>query len=376
MKKLIFYILFVNISLALSQDELIKPNNLMLLTIENGISDCPYPVYLDTTGIGKYLLEDPTAIKDSRYYENRLYSRGIFEFSNTNFKKKYNLLNNKKSSNNLYDIESINNEYNDLKEKLTYLSESFGSYKLVKVDESPNSNLIFIFDELVNVQEIEFEFKKLHQDFNFEFKCYPKFLLHIPNERTFIPGVWPREVLSGDYSSTEYWYSNNYHRRGWNWHHYSLKTPLAWELTLSSQNIVIGAEDVFDCDAPVTNTNLIDLTIHNNSGGNNGNWTQHLDTDVTDGHYGKNTPAITTNVSSGSHGLVVLSYAISYSNNDNLLSTPNSPAGGLVGTAPKSRGIAINYMNGWYGSVGCTNFVNLSNVEDLDNDLTSNGYIN
>ncbi len=39
------------------------------------------------------------------------------------------------------------------------------------------------------------------------------------------------------------YYKSNYHTRGWNWNLYSMKCPLAWEITKGSDKIFIGAQE-------------------------------------------------------------------------------------------------------------------------------------
>ncbi len=179
MKRLSIYglsiLILLNYALAQSQT---NTANLMLLGKEHGVHCIEYPVYLDTTGIGDIILSDPRATRDSRYQGGRLYSRGIFQFDCIEFNKNYQLIKNEyNNSDTLLDLEAINDDYAEIKSKLYSISQKYGKFKVKKLNVSKQfSSVIFVFDEVVNADSVEKEFKNVNSDFNAEFMCRPGFL--------------------------------------------------------------------------------------------------------------------------------------------------------------------------------------------------------
>ena len=178
MKRLSIYglsiLILLNYALAQSQT---NTANLMLLGKEHGINCIEYPVYLDTTGIGDRILKTPGEVGDIRYHEGRLYSRGIFHFICTEFNKNYQLIKNEyNNSDTLLDLDAINDDYPEIKSKLYSISQKYGKFKVKKSDVSKQfSNVIFVFDEIVNADSVEREFKNVSPDFNCTFRCRPAF---------------------------------------------------------------------------------------------------------------------------------------------------------------------------------------------------------
>ncbi len=171
-------LILLNYALAQSQTNTASYDNLMLLGKEHGVHCIEYPVYLDTTGIGDRVIANPRALMDSRNYEGRIYSRGIFYFNYDNFEDEYQLIKDEyNNSDTLLDLDAINDDYPEIKSKLYAIAQNYGKFKVGKEDVNKQfSDLIFVFDEIVNADSAERAFKNVSPDFNGEFRCRPAFL--------------------------------------------------------------------------------------------------------------------------------------------------------------------------------------------------------
>ena len=69
--------------------------------------------------------------------------------------------------------------------------------------------------------------------------------LSVPNERSMIPGTPYEEIRCDGDNDNLNDYEENYNPEGFGWEHYSLKTPLAWEITTGKSTIVHQAPDNF-----------------------------------------------------------------------------------------------------------------------------------
>lgn len=178
--------------------------------------------------------------------------------------------------------------------------------------------------------------------FNFDFS--PIIYTNIDaNERTLVPSqlistIYNKKTVDTEGSELFYeGHNTRLHKRGYSWHIYSMKLPMAWEITKGNDSTIIMQADEYEEKAgfdPLTRSD--DIRIKE-SIGEDGNWL-YSNSNSYDGigHYD-------LKISPG-HGLATLPSAISRIDNDNLedFNTGN-PQGALIGSCPKCSGVANEF---------------------------------
>jgi len=182
----------------------------------------------------------------------------------------------------------------------------------------------------------------------------------IPNERSLIPGTPSSEIRSDGGSLGP----RNKHPTGFGWEHYSVKTPLAWEISKGRPSIVHHVRDNFEGISvdyiPYVNPgSLIPHDIEVKSSlSETGNWLYfYLDPlNQTDHNLGDTDdpfqmwydlkfkkPVIAGSGSNELHGTDVLGMTISRIDNDNMqLPSNGTPMGAKIGSCPECSGVATS----------------------------------
>lgn len=262
----------------------------------------------------------------------------------------------------------LNEEFKYLKGFFKGFKSKFGNYTLESNCKEGGTGVgcqvyKLKFDKSVNVVEVQEymgDIEFMYVNFNFPSEA----LLEV-NDRELTAGLRQSDI-EADGAGT-FW-GRDYHSRGFGWHHYSLKTPLAWDISMGQKDIVVAIYDGFDGDLPINDPKLTDL-VNRTPFQTNGNWVT-MDDNVSNDGTALNSMPISSydywGTGGDGHGLVVVSSAIGYANNDNMTSLP---LGGHVGTAPNCSAIALKYSG---NSAPLTNLVTISQLPFVDVDMTDN----
>ncbi len=319
MKTLLITILFFSANYLFSQNDG-KPQSLVDISTQLNFED--EAVFLDTSKVGlEYFLN---TYNPEQYY-NALYVSGtwsittlkpMFEYSNLVWDNKLELNNVKLSYANL--IDDLTELNNSLKIKTKY-SKSFDR-------NADKTNFTLSFAELVNVEKVNEILNKYESRSLF-------YIFHSPiNIKTIVPNDRTLDPTSNNYNDIHYnhtgsFYTKSFHERGWAWEHYSIKTPLSWEFSSGKKNIAIV--DLDDTSPIISQKSRYTDIVENTSSSGSGNWNVYSS---SLSNLGDTPGSFTTYGLQGGHAIAVLPKAIAKGNNDNLLSNPNNPTGGLIGS--------------------------------------------
>jgi hypothetical protein len=149
----------------------------------------------------------------------------------------------------------------------------------------------------------------------------------IPTDKAMVPRTKGSDIQGFN----DGFYPTNYHSRGFQWWLYSIKCPLAWEITKGSSDIWIGAAESLhgEVEHPDMANNF--TLISNNYATN----TQNIKKQSA----GDSEPGYETSALRSGHGLITLSCAIAAENNGT-----DAP---MVGVAPYCSGFYVS----WYASI-------------------------
>jgi hypothetical protein len=175
----------------------------------------------------------------------------------------------------------------------------------------------------------------------------------VPNDITLVQNIEMSDAMYSPDGPVVNYYNPNLHKMGFGWHHYVVKTPLAWDITEGSNNRSIIANDIFEIGHPKPSPfplegNHPDLA-YKESATEDGNWFYYeityedyinedgfMDTrEVIPDEAGDNPGRTTAAIYMSKHGMTVLPFAVAKSNNFDS-SVPN---GSMVGTCPNCFGI-------------------------------------
>ncbi len=176
---------------------------------------------LDTTGLnGEY---------DFRTLNSRLSSKTNIFLSSKE------ILFSNPVKDNYYSLDEV--EHQDVKTKLEFIAAQFSTFNLKFIREGSGKfkqHFELSFDSYVPCQRISNTFLN-NQYATILFEPIICEYTYIPNERSLIPYIGLDQIQSSEAST---FFTRNYHKRGWHWEHYSLRTPIAWEITKGSKDIV------------------------------------------------------------------------------------------------------------------------------------------
>jgi hypothetical protein len=178
-----------------------------------------------------------------------------------------------------------------------------------------------------------------------------------------------------------------HHRLGWQWAHYAVSSPMAWEITKGQESIVIGVIDSWDePDHPTTGRQkVVDIPDLNwrdngnssNSNGNPSNSTNNLLV-INSTTHGDGDPLRSASAYEDNHSNTVFPLAVAQMNNDNFeiynsnltFTDPlqTKPAGGMVGTCPSCKGAGFSSKT--LDGSGKLGFARWENIPFLDFDFT------
>jgi hypothetical protein len=253
------------------------------------------------------------------------------------------------------------------------ITNTFGAFTMTKIvpavidSEYMAGCYALEFPDLHNVDSV-LTILQLLPNASSWFISYITFPISIPNDRSLKPRT-PLEKIDNSWSpgGAPSFYPQNFHTRGWSSHHYSIKTPLAWEISEGDPTTVVAAYDILGCD-PISYT---DLVLRNSSAGS-GNWItiQNVQYDKRTGtsgtakKYGTNPPSFEVSSNWPAHGIQVIGAAVARSDND----SPSDRTSAFAGTCPECYG--IGFFNPCYGGSEIDNHGEYANV---DCDLSLNG---
>ncbi len=163
----------------------------------------------------------------------------------------------------------------------------------------------------------------------------------MPNDRGLTPGI-PFSEIQLTPENREH--SDHAHSRGWMWHLYDIKAPLAWKFSTGAPDVVIAAYDYWGAD-DFDHPDLPLRTTPQQSG-------QFIVVDAAHRGDGSETSVDRR----GGHGLTTLPLAVAAGNNDD-----GTPGTGMLGVAHSCRGVALHAI----GTLG-------PKILELDTDLEQN----
>lgn len=266
-----------------------------------------------------------------------------------------------------FSIDNIINQ--DLVNSFQILQKIFGGITL----RGKENKIYFTFEEPVCVEHVLSHASIFRNIRTFKYKENRNALCYVPNDRSMRTDVRYQDLMdvnffhehytnafdldpnylnspSGDENSyfqlTDENIQINLNPNSYSWHIYSSNIPMAWDITTSKEDVVIGLDDQFNPD--------LDNRVHSELG----NFRRY---EVSDGTDNGPQAIAETNYLRGDrsiHGFQVTATAISGIDNDDPLNDNANPA---VGVAPGSIAIGLQY---WHP---------LLNYYDYDADGDSNG---
>ncbi|MFN3195271.1 MAG: T9SS type A sorting domain-containing protein [Chlorobiota bacterium] len=348
MKTLLIAFLFFSTNYLFSQND-DKPQSLVDISIQLNLEE--ETVFLDTS---KVELEYFLNTYNPEQHYNALYVSGTWSISTLEPMFEY--------SNLVWDEEltlnSVRQNYSSLINDLVELNSSLKvrtKYRNSFDVNADETNFLLSFIDLVNVEKVNEILNKYESRSLF-------YIFHSPiNIKTMVPNDRTLDPTTNNYNDIHYnhtgsFYTKSFHERGWAWEHYSIKTPLSWEFSSGKKNITIV--DVDDTSPIISQKSRYTDVVENTSSTGSGNWNVYSS---TLGNLGDTPGSFTTYGLQGDHAIAVLPKAIAKGDNDNLLSTPNNPTGGLIGSCFDCSGILISSPSNF--EILDTDFLNDGNTE-------------
>jgi hypothetical protein len=228
---------------------------------------------------------------------------------------------------------------------------TFGDFILIKlhpnrIDSEEVAGYFAIrFDSVQNLDSVT-TLLKLLPNADIKYATIIGFPSYIPNDASLLPRT-PHSKI--DLSITSEFYPPNLHKLGWGWHHYAIKTPMAWEISKGDPSTIIGAWDIFSYSQHLTHSDFVERL--SSSSTSTGNWIRNTPSTSGDG------PSTATHSPGWEHGTNSLSMAIGKGNNN--IASP--PSGALAGTCMNCHGVAFSGEN----SIGYTDH-SLLRLYDFD----------
>ncbi len=223
-----------------------------------------------------------------------------------------------------YTWQDILPQYTDARNEFQQFEQMFGTFYFR--DPYPNEpdtsqfikrSLALRFDHYVNIDSAENALKSITCLKSAMFVGWFKVTTYIPSDVGF-RSMTPFSVLQAiPDPSGNVWKPMKRHKRGWSWHHFSIKTPLAWEITRGSDSIFIGSAE--SLGNPINHPDMI------------GNYVEFSTANGNKGDGFHDTEPIR-----GGHGLNTMSCAIADDNNDHP----------MVGSCPDCKGFLIDWGHG------------------------------
>ncbi len=246
---------------------------------------------------------------------------------------------------------AIDTSYSALRAEFSALEAKYGTITLKKYAPSwadstdAISNIFYLrFANYACIDSVMADLATFSNVAEYHYSGFPKYLQYIPNDRGMQPNlpITSLQPAGSDVTPWGFFWQKFYHKRGWQWNLYSINCPMAWEISQGNTGVVVADHDYLGTGELIINP---DITMRTHSGGAGtptGNW-MLLDASVTtnnDPQFKGDGLIASTAGLTNSHLSVVLPIVVATSNNDNG-TTP--PSGGMVGVAPKTRGVALDW---------------------------------
>ena len=261
---------------------------------------------------------------------------------------------------------------------LRKFEERFGALTLrrANVSTNPLDKCLFydvIFDKPTNLGEVWDYAQGIHEENSSILNILTGWpcaeLTTEPNDRVF-DGRLTTEYLHHDGSFNAY-FPATAHTRTRAWALYSIKAPMAWDVTMGHKDVIIGAEDqLVGCDS-LQNIDLVERDSQLETGNVRAIYGALTAADLGrpsntgNGVLMKSTMALKSSFNASGnegHGIDCLSAAIGKANNDNLANPSSGPEGSTVGSAPECNGIVVQ---GSWTSSSCLGYQSNSRIVRL-----------
>ena len=218
--------------------------------------------------------------------------------------------------------QDIDSQYTAMRNDFEAFATTVGSFHFSKrVPDSTWTSVLktrfyLYFDNYENINEVVNEIGKIPNVEECEFGDRSGHLTALPNDQALVPLTEWKDIVWDARGGDPFW-PEFFHQRGWQWNHYEMKSPMAWEITQGDSSTYIAAHDIFS-GAVSNHPDMTGFTVIENGG---------------DGF--EKTDELRAAIGPSGHGITVLSCAMAKGDND----LPGSPGGGMVGSCPNCRGL-------------------------------------
>jgi|GEM_PF-2595902 len=149
-----------------------------------------------------------------------------------------------------------------LKSEFTKIEMEYSKIKFKILGNNKNRYLMF-FNSWVNIKNIVNEIKSFKSVVKFFYCDNTLIKCFTPNEKSLKTYYGFEEITDysinddtdlinvgiNDFKLPSRW-RKDYHKKGFNWHIFSMRMPMVWDISEGDSNIFIGFDDVFSSDDP------------------------------------------------------------------------------------------------------------------------------